>query len=171
MNLQQNTPKNKTWRTELRRRGLKFLALCERARVGIARHPVSPLLYAVILALVVGYVTFNGMYTKAYVVTVDGRELGMVANAGDVESMVANVENRASDILGEEYHYGGDIQLKPAITTSSGLGSTNEMEDTLFANAEKETVVASPEEKAKFARFMESYKAGLAVEKSATERL
>ena len=43
--------------------------------------------------------------------------------------------------------------------------------DTLFANAEKETVVASTEEKAKFAKFMESYKSGLAVEKKATEML
>ena len=41
----------------------------------------------------------------------------------------------------------------------------------LFADAEKETVVASDEEKAKFARFMETYKAGLAVEKKATEVL
>ena len=43
--------------------------------------------------------------------------------------------------------------------------------DRIFASAEKETVSASPEEKAKFAKFMESYKAGLAVEKRATERL
>jgi RNA polymerase sigma factor (sigma-70 family) len=67
---QQKAPKEITVRAKLRRKGLKFLALCERARVGIAKHPVSPLLYAVILALVVGYVTFNGMYTKAYVLTV-----------------------------------------------------------------------------------------------------
>ena len=106
---QQKEPKGITLRAKLRRKGLKFLALCERARVGIAKHPVSPLLYAVILALVVGYVTFNGMYTKAYVLTVDGQELGMVASEGDVKSMVANVENRASDILGEEYSYGGNI--------------------------------------------------------------
>ncbi len=43
--------------------------------------------------------------------------------------------------------------------------------DTLFADAEKETVVASDEEKAKFAKFMQTYKAGLAVEKKATEVL
>ncbi len=43
--------------------------------------------------------------------------------------------------------------------------------DALFANAEKETVVASDAEKAKFSKFMESYKAGLAVEKRAAEVL
>jgi hypothetical protein len=41
--------------------------------------------------------------------------------------------------------------------------------DKLFESAEKETTVASDAEKAKFARFMKSYKAGLAVEKRATE--
>lgn len=132
---QQKAPQENTLRTKLRRKGLKALAICERIRVGVARHPVSPLLYAVILALVVGYVTFNGMYTKAYVLTVDGQELGMVASQGDVESMVANVENRASSVLGESYSYGGDIQLTPAITTADGIGDTHEMEDTMFANA------------------------------------
>ena len=43
--------------------------------------------------------------------------------------------------------------------------------DKIFAGAEKETVVASDAEKAKFARFMKAYKAGLAVEKLATEVL
>ena len=41
--------------------------------------------------------------------------------------------------------------------------------DSIFANAEKETTVASPEEKAKFASFMQSYKAGLKVEALATK--
>ncbi len=132
---QQKAPKETALRAKLRRKGLKFLALCERARVGISKHPVSPLLYAVILALVVGYVTFNGMYTKAYVLTVDGQELGMVASEGDVKAMVANVEHRASDILGEEYSYSGNIELTPALTTTSGIGDTGDMEDTMFANA------------------------------------
>ena len=130
---QQTPQKENTLRTRLRRKALKALAVCERVRVGIARHPVSPLLYAVILALVVGYVTFNGMYTKAYVLTVDGQELGMVASQGDVESMVANVENRAASVLGESYSYGGDIKLTPAITTADGIGDPHEMEDTMFA--------------------------------------
>ena len=43
--------------------------------------------------------------------------------------------------------------------------------DNLFASTEKETVSASEAEKAKFAAFMKDYKAGLAVEKKATEVL
>ena len=43
--------------------------------------------------------------------------------------------------------------------------------DKLFASSEKETVVASDEERAKFKAFMKDYKAGLSIEKLATERL
>ena len=43
--------------------------------------------------------------------------------------------------------------------------------DKLFANAEKETVMASDEEKKKFASFMQSYKKGLEAERKAVECL
>ena len=129
----QKAPKENSLRTKLRRKGLKVLAYCERARVRMARHPISPLLYVVILALAIGYVTFNGMYSRAYVLTVDGEELGVVASQGDVEAMVAHVETRASSILGEAYNYDADIELTPALTSTDGFGDISEMEDTMFA--------------------------------------
>jgi sugar (pentulose or hexulose) kinase len=43
--------------------------------------------------------------------------------------------------------------------------------DKLFANAEKETVIASDEEKKKFASFMQYYKKGLEAERKAVECL
>jgi sugar (pentulose or hexulose) kinase len=43
--------------------------------------------------------------------------------------------------------------------------------DKLFESAEKETTVASEQEKAKFATFMKSYKAGLVVEDTASKVL
>ena len=130
----QNAPQKNTFLTKLRRKGLKVLAYCERARVSFSRHPVSPLLYAVILALAIGAVTFNGMYSRAYVLTVDGEELGIVSSESDVETMVAHVESRASDILGESYNYDADIQLTPAITSSDGFDDMGEMEDTMFVS-------------------------------------
>ena len=116
----------------LRRKVLKVLALCERIRVRAERHPISPLLYVVILALVVGVVSFNGTYTRAYVLTIDGEEMGMVASEGDVAAMVNNVESRAASILGEEYAYEAEIELIPAITTADELVDMNVVEETVF---------------------------------------
>lgn len=129
----QNAPKQNTFLTTLRRKGLKVLALCERARVSFSRHPISPLFYAVILALAIGAVTFNGMYSRAYVLTVDGEELGVVSSESDVEAMVAHIEHRASDVLGESYDYNADITLTPAITAAGGFDDMGRMEDTMFA--------------------------------------
>ena len=53
-------------------------------------------------------------------------------------------------------------RLENSVTLDSFL-------DEIFKDAEKETTVASQEEKAKFASFMQSYKLGLAPEKLATE--
>lgn len=50
-------------------------------------------------------------------------------------------------------------------------GTLEDFLDKLFESTEKETVVASDEEKKKFAAFMVEYKKGLAVEKLATQRL
>lgn len=131
----QNDSKHSDFRGKLRRKGLKLLAYCERARVSFSRHPVSPLLYVVILALAIGAVTFNGMYSRAYVLTVDGEELGMVSSESDVQTLVAHVESRAASVLGETYSYDADIELTPAITSADGFGDMEEMEDTMFANA------------------------------------
>ena len=87
----------------VRRKWLKVLAFFERRRVGflrgwdkvsgaVARHPVSPLLYVAVLALVVGVFSFNKMYAHAYVLSVDGVEMGVLSADENVDAIVANVE-------------------------------------------------------------------------------
>lgn len=130
--------------TALRRRALKVLALAERLRVrllpgwervsgAVAKHPVSPLFYAVLAVTVVGAMVIHGMYTPAYALTVDGVEVGVVASEDDVNTMVAHLEMRASSLLGEEYSYGSDIELTPILTDE--ISDMNQMEELMFASA------------------------------------
>ncbi len=60
------------------------------------------------------------------------------------------------------------VALLALFATESGK-TLEEFLDMQFASAEKETTIASEEEKAKFAKFMVEYKKCLAVEKLATE--
>lgn len=60
------------------------------------------------------------------------------------------------------------VAILALFATIDGV-SLEDFLDKLFESAEKETTIASDKEKAKFAAFMKSYKAGLAVEKRATE--
>lgn len=57
-----------------------------------------------------------------------------------------------------------------ALYAATKTSSLEDFLDALFANAEKETVIADENEKKKFAAFMQTYKKGLAVEKKATEQ-
>ena len=74
-------------------------------RAVVDRHPVSPLLYVTLLALVVGIIAFNGTYTRAYALSLNGQELGVVSSLEERDAIVSNVETRASDILGEDYSF------------------------------------------------------------------
>lgn len=56
-----------------------------------------------------------------------------------------------------------------ALYTVKKIDTLEDFLDKLFAKAEKATVVASKEEKAKFASFLKDYKAGLKVEKLSTD--
>lgn len=103
-----------------------------RVRKAIARHPVSPLLYVTILAVAIGYIVFNDMYTQAYVVSVDGQEVGVVATTEEVDAMVNSLETRVTSILGEEYHYDGEITVTAAYTPTGSYSDTGAIEDSLF---------------------------------------
>lgn len=111
----------------------KMCELAGRAGRRVKRHPVSPLLYVAILAVAIGTIGFNRMYTQAYVLTVDGVELGVLANEDEVESIVNNVETRAASILGEDYDYEGNIEITPAITAAGDFSDAAEVENTMFA--------------------------------------
>ena len=103
-----------------------------RVRKAIARHPVSPLLYVTVLAVAIGYIVFNDMYSQAYVVSVDGQEVGVVATTEEVDAMVNSLETRVTSILGEEYHYDGEITVTAAYTPAGEYSDTGAIEDSLF---------------------------------------
>lgn len=127
----------------LRRKWLKVLAFFERRRVGllrgwdkisgaVARHPVSPLLYVTVLALVVGVFSFNKMYAHAYVLSVDGVEVGVLSADENLDAIVANVESRAASILGEEYSYDGEIVVTDALAADGDFTDAAQVEDAVF---------------------------------------
>ena len=98
----------------------------------VARHPVSPLLYVTLLAVFIGVSAFQRTYARAYVLEVNGQELGVIANPDETDVLVNNIETRASDILGEHYDYEAKISLTPVYATSDELIDVSQVEDALF---------------------------------------
>lgn len=101
-------------------------------RFVMARHPVSPLLYITVLAVTIGTVAFQGVYTQAYTVNVDGVEVGVVETAEELNVILDNVEGRVATILGQDYDYDGDITLTPVYTTAKEVTDAAQVEDALF---------------------------------------
>lgn len=98
----------------------------------VARHPVSPLLYVTLLAVVIGVTAFHGTYARAYVLEVNGQEVAVVSSPDEKDAIVSNIESRASDILGEHYDYDAEISLTPVYAVPSELSDTAQVEDALF---------------------------------------
>lgn len=102
-----------------------------KAGSAVARHPVSPLLYVTVVAVAIGFAVFNGMYTRAYTLNIDGVEVAVVATEDDVEAIVNNVESRVASILGETYDYDADITVTPVYTAGDVVSDTAVVEDLL----------------------------------------
>ena len=106
--------------------------LANKVRVRVDRHPVSPLLYITLLCVGIGAISFNGMYTKAYVAYVGGQEVGVVASEEELSNIVGNVETRVASVLGEEYSYDAEITLAPTYLDAGTQTNARAVEDALF---------------------------------------
>ena len=98
----------------------------------VERHPISPLLYLTVAALAVCAAVFNGSYTRAYALAVNGQEVGVVSSPDEKDAIVSGVESRASDILGERYDYNAEISMTPVYVTPDALSDAAQIEETLF---------------------------------------
>lgn len=105
-----------------------------RLKQAVARHPVSPLLYAAVAAIASGVFLFRGTYIKAYAVSVDGVEVALVAHEADMEQAVENVENRVAQVVGE-YEYPARVTYTPVYSTADDLTDTEEIEEYLYEAA------------------------------------
>ena len=98
----------------------------------VDRHPVSPLLYVTLLAVFIGVTAFQGNYARAYVLEVNGQEVGVLSSPDDKDAIVSDIESRASDILGEHYDYDAEISMAPVYAAPSELSDNTQVADTLF---------------------------------------
>jgi len=104
-----------------------------KARAVVARHPVSPLLYVTLAAVLVGVVFFNSTYTKAYALAFNGQELGVVSSQEELDAIVSKVEARASNILREPYACDTEkLSVTPVYVSPEELTDAAQVEAALF---------------------------------------
>lgn len=110
----------------------KIRSCAAAGKAAVAHHPVSPLLYAVILILLAGTFIFRSTYIRAYAVSVDGVEVGLVTDTGEVDEAVSHVEDWVASVLGTSYDYEAEVTYTPVYSTASELTDAQEIEAYLY---------------------------------------
>ena len=80
------------------------------------RHPISPALYLAVAAAVGTAGVLGAVYTRSWVVNLDGVDIGVVQDTGVYEQAVENVERRASHILGYQYGLDHSVSFTAALS-------------------------------------------------------
>ena len=114
----------------------KVRAAGAKVKNAVARHPISPLLYVVVLALAAGVIIFRSTYVKAYAVMIDGVEVGVVTDTNAVATAIATAEFRVGDVLSEDYDCGADITFAEVYSTQEELTDAQVFEDYIYEAAD-----------------------------------
>ena len=114
----------------LRRQGTRVYHRFCSATAG--KPKMAPLPFLAISA-VIGLATVLGtLYTPAYVVTVDGADVGVVRDQAVFTQAVERVEARASEILGYDYTLDHTVTYSSALVERDELTPAADMENYLF---------------------------------------
>ena len=98
-----------------------------------SRHKfLRPLPILAIAGLAAAAIVIGTVYTPAYVVTVDGEELGIVSEPADFEHAVERVETRAASILGHEFTLDHEVEYSFALTQDEKISPAASFESYLF---------------------------------------
>ncbi|MGM9606980.1 MAG: peptidoglycan DD-metalloendopeptidase family protein [Oscillospiraceae bacterium] len=99
----------------------------------LAGHKLmAPLPFLAVATVAAVALVTTTVYTPSYVVTVDGMDLGTVAEPAVFERVVERVEQRASDILGYDYTLDQEVEYTFVLTQKDKLSSVGAFETYLF---------------------------------------
>lgn len=97
------------------------------------RHPISPALFLAVTTAAATTAVLTNVYTRSYVINLDGKDIGVVQDAGVYQQAVENVQRRASHILGYEYMLDHCVSFTPALSERSDtFATTGQIETYLF---------------------------------------
>lgn len=96
------------------------------------RRLLGPLPFLAVMSVIGVAAVVGTVYTPSYVVSVDGVALGTVKEPAVFEQVVDQVEKRATDILGYDYHLDGEITYDLALSERDQFSSIGAFETYLF---------------------------------------
>ena len=114
----------------LRRQGTRIYHRVSSALAG--KPKMAPLPFLAISAVIGVGAVVSTLYSPAYVVTVDGADVGVVRDQAVYEQAAARVEDRASQILGYDYTLDHTVTYSAALVERDELTPVADIENYLF---------------------------------------
>jgi len=99
-----------------------------------AAGPISFLAVACALGTAL---TLTTLYTSSYAVTVDGKQLGVVADQSVVEDAVSQVERTGTSLLGYQYQVDSQVDYQFALTLKTDLTPASTFEDYFYGRLDE----------------------------------
>ena len=99
-----------------------------------ATGPISFLAGSAALAVAL---TLTALYSPSYAVTVDGEQVGVVADQEVVAQAIQEVEAEGSSLLGYDYQVEGDIQYQFEVSLRSDLSQQSDIQDYFFTQLDE----------------------------------
>lgn len=99
-----------------------------------ATGPISFLAGSAALAVAL---TLTALYSPSYAVTVDGEQVGVVADQEVVAKAIQAVEEAGTNILGYDYQVEGDIQYQFEVSLRSDLSQQSDIQDCFFTQLDE----------------------------------
>ncbi|MCI8422611.1 MAG: peptidoglycan DD-metalloendopeptidase family protein [Lawsonibacter sp.] len=94
----------------------------------VESRAVGPITFLGVSAALGAALTVTTLYAASYTVTVDGQDVGVVADQGVVATAVRTVEKQGSSLLGRDYRVEGEIDYQFTLTLKTELTDEREIE-------------------------------------------
>ncbi|MGI5962312.1 MAG: peptidoglycan DD-metalloendopeptidase family protein [Lawsonibacter sp.] len=101
---------------------------------------VGPVMFLGVSAALGVALTLTTLYTTSYAVTVDGDEVGVVADQAVVEQAIQKVEAAGSSLLGYDYQVKGNVDYQFALTLKSDITQATDIENYFYGQLDEVSV-------------------------------
>jgi len=109
-----------------------------RAHGALSIHrTVGPASFLVIAGALGVALTLTTLYTTSYAVTLDGQEVGVVADRSVVDEAIEAVEAEGSSLLGYDYQVEGDLDYQFALTLKSDITEQREIKEYFYSQLDE----------------------------------
>ena len=93
---------------------------------------IGPISFLLVSGALGAALTLTTLYSTSYAVTVDGEQVGVVADQGVVAQAIQQVETQGSELLGHPYQVSGEVDYQFTLTLKTDLSPDRDIQNFFY---------------------------------------